>query len=84
MEHMADPGRIGSSCVLILTVLFSIDALSRPLGGSWSTWLILVEFGSSCVLVLTVLSIDALSRPLRGSWRTWLILVGLGFLVFSF
>ena len=37
MEHMADPGRIGSSCVLILTVLFSIDALSRPLCGSWST-----------------------------------------------
>ena len=45
MEHMADPGRIGSSCVLILTVLFSIDALSRPLRGSWSTWLNLVGLG---------------------------------------
>ena len=50
MEHMAGPGRIGSSCVLVLTVL----------------------------------SIDALSRPLRRSWSTWLILVGLGLLVFSF
>ena len=45
MEHMADPGRIGSSCVLVLTVLLSIDALSRPLRGSWSTWLILVGLG---------------------------------------
>ena len=28
MEHMADPGSIGSSCVLVLTVLLSIDACS--------------------------------------------------------
>ena len=45
MEHMADPGRIGSSCVLVLTVLLSIDALSRPLRRSWSTWLNLVGLG---------------------------------------
>ena len=82
MEHMADPGRIGSSCVLVLTVLLSIEqAIMWVMEHMADPG----RIGSSCVLVLTVLlSIDALRRPLRGSWSTWLILVGLGLLVFSF